>query len=221
MNGLGKKSRLWIVAFLLSAGFSASSFADLYGFRNVTANSVNDAAIGEAQFQMEVTNGNSGQVQFAFRNLGPAASSITDVYFDDAGGKLMNLVSITNGTGVSFSSGAAPPNLPGWSTVSPAFSANFAADSDAPPPQNGVNPGESLGISFNLLSGISFADVLDNLEMGTLRVGIHAQAFAGGGSESFINRTNVVPVPSAFLLGILGLGSLGIGKKLTRKGEAH
>jgi MYXO-CTERM domain-containing protein len=42
-----------------------------------------------------------------------------------------------------------------------------------------------------------------------LRVGIHVQGFADGGSEAFINDPPVVPLPGAALLGVLGLGTAG------------
>jgi hypothetical protein len=55
----------------------------------------------------------------------------------------------------------------------------------------GVNAGESLGIIFNFMPGETIPDVVDEQTSGELRVGIHVQGFAFGGSESFVN----VPVP--------------------------
>ena len=54
-----------------------------YGFTNITNNNAGDLAIGEAQLFVEVTEFALGQVLFEFSNTGPAASSITDAYFDD------------------------------------------------------------------------------------------------------------------------------------------
>ena len=92
--------------------------------------------------------------------------------------------------------GATPPDLPGGNALSPPFPADFSADSDAPVEANGVNPGETLGVRFALLPGAPFADVLDDLGDGSLRIGIHVQALPSGGSESFIN-TSPVPEPGA------------------------
>ena len=64
----------------------------------------------------------------------------------------------------------------------------------------GVNPGESLGILFDLQPGSAFGDVLAQLVSGELRIGIHVQGFASGGSESMVN----VPEPGTGVL--LGLG---------------
>jgi hypothetical protein len=64
------------------------------------------------------------QVQFQFTNNVGFASSITDIYFDDKSiAVLANPMSLSDSTGVSFSAGASPPNLPGGNTIS--FSADF------------------------------------------------------------------------------------------------
>lgn len=157
------------------------------GFYNITANNPDDAAIGEAQLWVDVLPADSGRVSFTFHNNGPAACSITDVYFDD--GSLLGLAEIINGPGVSFSRGASPPNLPGGNTLDPPFVVTrcFLADSDPPVQPNGVNPGEYVVLVFDLLPGKTLADVLQDLISTGLRIGIHVQGYASGGSESFVN----------------------------------
>jgi hypothetical protein len=93
----------------------------------------------------------------------------------------------------------------------PAFNVTgmFKADADNPSPAKGINPGEWLGIFFALQSGQTYADVINDLATGELRVGLHVQAFSGGGSESFVNTP--VPLPAAIWLfggGLLGLMGL-------------
>ena len=192
--------------------------AALFGFDNITNNNAGDAAIGELQISVEVTDAGSDQVLFTFLNSGPEASSIADVYFDD--GSLLDFVYLIDADdnggdpGVDFSQGASPPNLPGANNASPPFvtSADLSFDSDPPAQPNGVNPGESLGILFDILSGSSFDDVIDSIESTDLRIGIHVQGFASGGSESFVN--NPVPEPATMLLLGSGLISLaGSGRK--------
>jgi hypothetical protein len=186
-----------------------------YGFVNITNNNAGDAAIGEAQLFVELNNLGT-QVEFHFTNTGPEASSITQVYFDD--GVLSGIASIDNSsTGVSFSYPASSSVLPGGNTVSPPFvvTTGFSADSDSPTQPNGVNPGEYLGITFNI-SG-DFDDVVGDLASGDLRIGIHVQAFSSDGSESFINGdpingnggNHVIPAPGALLLGSIGAGFVG------------
>jgi MYXO-CTERM domain-containing protein len=193
-------------AAALIAVTASAHASNIYGFVPVTNNVVADANAGVAQLTMDVSAGPGlNQVSFTFNNAGPAAMSITDVYFDD--GTLLGIASIFNGTGVSFSPGTTPPNLPGGNLLTPAFqtTSGFSADSNPPIQPNGVNPGETLTIVFDLLSGQTFADTIAALNStgDHLRVGLHVQGFAGGGSEGFVNQ---VPAPGAF--GLLGLGGL-------------
>lgn len=208
-----------LIVFILGAVWVMSALpaqALTLGFQNITSNNIGDTAIGKAQLFVDVTDAGAGQTLFTFRNIGPLASSICDVYFDD--GTLLGIASITGSSGVSFSQGASPPNLPGGNNISPAFqtTAGFLADSNSPVQPNGVNPGEWLGILFNLQNGQGFSGVLNELSSGELRIGIHVQGFTSGGSESFVN----VPEPSTLLLlgaGLIGLGLLG-RKKFRIKG---
>ncbi len=182
-----------------------------YSFTNITNNSATDAAIGESQLFVDVSDPGSNQVLFTFRNDGPEASSITDVYFDD--GALLSMAAINNSLGVQFSQGATPPDLPGGNSITPNFvaTAGLSADSDAPAQPNGVNPGESLGIKFNLQSGSTYNDVVSDLDDGGLRVGIHVQGFADDGSESFVTggTDGVIPAPGAVLLASIGMACVG------------
>jgi hypothetical protein len=105
--------------------------------------------------------------------------------------------------------------LPGGSSISPAFAADFRVNANPAPPANGVNPGDVLTVVFNLESGVAPADVISALNTGAFRVGLHVINFASGGSESFV--TQPIPEPSTLLLGSLGLAGLAA---ITRRSRA-
>jgi hypothetical protein len=74
-----------------------------------------------------------------------------------------------------------------------------------------VNPGEYLAVLFSLQTGMTYQDVVNALNSEDLRIGIHVQGFANGGSESFINDPGApAPVPEPSTLALVGAGMIGI-----------
>ena len=212
--------RTLAAAAVLSAGLSTAAQAQNYSFSCVSNNNATNCATGVAQLGMTVAQG-AGFVDFLFTNVGPLASSITDIYWDWTGGSnVYTAGAITNSSGVSFSWGASPSNLPGGNGLTPSFSANLGADSNSPTQPNGVNPSE--WVSFRLLT--SRTTTAADLGSGSLRVGLHVQGFSGGGSESYINRSTTVvapvPEPEAYALMLAGLGVVGAVARRKRKQQA-
>jgi hypothetical protein len=228
---------------IASAAVSTFSFTKITnngGDANVTGQlsvSAYDFTQANTDFGLSL---NVNQVLFLFANSGPAASSITDVYFDD--GSLLGIASVNNILGVDFSQGASPGDLPGGNAVDFNTTAGFSADSNDPTAINGVNPGDLLGITFDLLAGQTFADTLAAIALGqanpgvdvdgALRIGVHVQAFANGESEGFVNNgpppppppppppNNDLPEPISLAIWGIGLALTGfsarkrIGKRL-------
>lgn len=227
-----------IAVAVLTFMSNVSHAGPIYSFTEITSNSPINVA---SQLTVEVIDAGPGQVLFTFRNNGPLASSIADVYFDD--GTLLGISSITNMTGVSFSQFAAPRDLPGGNNIDPRFQTTkgFSADSDAPVQQNGVNPGEQLGVLFNLINGQGYASILAALDLGlslrpgdnptgALRIGVHVQGLPDEDSESYVNGgvvpptvvpPNVLPEPAS--LAVWGLGLLltcGVQMRRRRRKDA-
>jgi hypothetical protein len=150
-----------------------------------------------------------GLPKFEFHNDSTFSSSITDIYFD--GAVLAGISSITQSAGVDFTAGANPTNLPGANILSPAFVADFGADSNPPPSFNGVNNSldEWVAIVMDTTYGKTFTDVLDALRMENLRVGVHLQTLPDGSSESAVNNPDS-PIPEPSIIGLLGLAGLGV-----------
>ncbi|MDT8281689.1 MAG: VPLPA-CTERM sorting domain-containing protein [Gammaproteobacteria bacterium] len=209
---------LSVLGFFCASSFAISVQAATLGFACITGNNTTDCAIGESQLTVDVSDTGSNTVLFNFFNTGSAQSTISEIYFDD--GSLLAIASIDKtgkdaNIGVSFSQYATPPDLPGGNTISPAFvvTAGFLADADDPAPKWGVNIGESVGITYTLQGTQTFADVINELTTGQLRIGLHVINFESGGSESFVN--NPVPVPAA--LWLFGSGLLALVGVVRRK----
>ncbi len=139
-------------------------------------------------------------VYFEFRNESNDYCSIEGIYFHD--GSLLGIPTVVSGPGTAFSQGATPGHLPGGNQFSPPFitHAEFLADSDAPPPDNGVEPvmsgdKEWVQIIFGLEGTKTVADVIDELDLGSLRIGVHVIGFDDGASYSGVN-----PEPATLIL---------------------
>ena len=152
-----------------------------------------------------VSNG-LGMVDFTFYNESLISSSVAGIYFDD--GSLLGIDTITNGPGTSFSKSATPSDLPGGAKMDPPFvtTDEFSIDGDPPESHNGVNPVE-LGnplewvrVSFELINGGTLSSVVDELNNGELRIGVHVIALPDGSSESAVT----IPEASTFILFALG-----------------
>lgn len=148
----------------------------------------------EIVLYVEVSDAGTGRVDFTFFNKSFVNSAIAAIYFDD--GLLLDIASITNGPGTSFSQPATPHNLPAGNTLNPPFvtTEDFSIDGDSPPPKNGVNPSEWVRITFTLKNDGEFGDVVNQLNTGIIRIGAHVIALPDGSSESAVNTPEPVTV---------------------------
>jgi len=208
------------IALLTLCAFCTSAQAGVtYSFTNITNNNTANAAIGEAQLFVDVGDAGGGYVSFIFRNTGPEASFISDIYFKD--GSLLGIAGLQDvddnfggaygDPNVDFSPGAGPI-LPGggseWKVTNGFIVDSASPDSDGSN-KDGVDPGEWLGIFFGLQPGRTFNNVIEDLASTELQIGIHVQGFdIEGGSESFVNN-GVIPAPGAILLGSIGVCLVG------------
>ena len=214
----GKRTIMVFLAVAAVMMLPLAAQADVtYGFERITNNGSPDTA---GQYFVDVSDPSGlNNVLFTFRNVGPIASFIDGVYFMD--GTLLGISSIINGIGVAFSNPADPASLPSQNTATPPFVTHvgFSADND-PGAGNGVNPGEQVGIQFDLISGQEYANTLAALIDGTLRIGIHVQGISTAGfSDSFVNTpgggTPPIPVPPTVWL--MGSGLVGLGLMAWRR----
>lgn len=207
-----------LAAAALAAGLASTGPASAasVGFANITNNGNHDLS---SQLVMEISAGGGDEVLFKFMNNVGIASSITDVYFDlgTAPSFALGNMSISDQSGVSFSMGANPGDVPGGNIIGFTADAGLTADSKAPAAPNGINAlGDYLTISAFLTSG-TFDALLSDLRSGMFRVAMHIQSIADGGlndSESYVSTT--VPLPAAawlFGTALLGFVSFSVRRK--------
>lgn len=183
-----------------------------------------------SNLKMDVTDAGGGSVSFTISNLAGGSGEITAIYFYD-GALLGATMNISNNDLVQFDPDSG--KLPGGGTVGIPMNASaaFGADRDNPNQtlhDPGINPGESLTITFSLASGKTFDNVIASLDSwfftfadgqsfvlndGMLAVGFHLQELSGDpNSSGFVvvptPPTGLVPLPPSALL--LGTGLLGL-----------
>jgi hypothetical protein len=158
------------------------------------------------------------QALFTFTNVGSLASSITDIsIFDTPQYSLSNVASVTGSSGVNFTPFTTtinPPSFPGG-----AFTQYFSlsvGNSSFPgvAAQNGINPGGSLSVLFNIVPG--FGKPFNAVATSLYRQNITTQIQAVLPSNPSVryaltsNRPNAVPEPITMLgsAAALGFGAL-------------
>ena len=206
---MGRKFIFYCLVFYFVLGVSPSLLhaSYVYPFGIFTNNGIYyDSA--DLNLYVDVSVGGAELVDFTFYNESLINSSIARIYFDDD--SLLDVVGITNGDGTLFNQPARPGNLPAGNLLDPPFvtTEEISFTSGPPRPHNGVNPGQWVRITFDV-TGITFADVIDGLDTGGIRVGAHIIALPDGSSESAL----AVPEPTTVYL--LGLGALA----LLRRGQ--
>ena len=200
------------VLFMLLGASAASATTVSFSFNCIAGDGGGECAIPLDQLSLEVTDLGGGEVSFTITNNDGEPSFVAGVYFEDEADVLDDLASVLDGSGVDFQEGGAPPNLPSGNVED--FDADWAVTARSPAHSNGAQSGESVTIVFELESGVSFDDLIEAMESGELRVGVHAPAFDNRGNKSFLAGTEaVVPEPGALALLLAGLGAFALRRR--------
>jgi len=200
-------------ALVVLAGTANADSVSL-SFYNITNNGNSDLS-GQLEVIVSDVASEPELVDFTFKNHVGIYSSISEVYFDDGNpaGSLFDAWLFSQ-TGASFVYGSASPgDLPGGNTLSDPFevSAGFLADAQGNP-VNGIDAeSDELVIRGELINGMNFGDVMERLENGLLRIGMHIRSIdPQGGSDAYVNGDRppppMVPLPGTAAMGAVGLG---------------
>ena len=103
--------------------------------------------------------------------------------------------------------------LPGGNPIGFTPHNTYSVNADPARPKNGLHYEDYVSILFDMADGISFTDIIAEIDGQSLGIGIHAQSLPGGGSASFST------IPEPLTLSLLGIGALLIRNK--RRGTAQ
>lgn len=215
-----------VLALLALLAWVPAAMADVetYTFECITDNSATDCDLAEAQLALEVDCDDTlDVVTFKILNNDPPGEQMTiEQFFIQDLDDLLDLDSaaLTEPVGVDFTIDASPGNLPGGNTIS--FVTEKSGSAEPPAPQNGINPGEWLEVTFDLASSsVTCDDLFQSIADDDLMMGIHVINFESGGSESLVNdgNGNPIPLPMAAWSGLALFGGLTIGRLRRRQHE--
>lgn len=230
------------LAALAVATVPARADIQTYTFVCRTLNNADQCATGESQLRMDVVHAgeqvligydsaaapvylapvkdeDQNEFGLVFRNIGPYASYIGEIYLEfwTAPPPLPTFIGFREPVGVDFkTAGVTPPSPPGI-----AFNVDWSSEADGSegPNKGGIDAFEALGVLFQLGAGTDYAFILNaldsNISSEDMRAALHVKGlYPAGGSESFEN-SYVIPEPAT----ILGLGTVLflIGSRLGRK----
>jgi hypothetical protein len=190
-------------ALLVGSSAYAIPFTDISG-----TSAANNAA---DQVSVDVVAGAGNSVRFNFSFAAGDAGVITAIGF---GGSATSLLTGTTtptffpSAGVSFENGT-PPSLGNGG-----FNQLFGVErTDQGGVTNGINPGESLGVQYNLAGGATAAQVLAAINAGNFNIGLHIQSLDDGNSQkAVIGGGPGTPVPeTASTIVLLGAALLTLG----------
>jgi hypothetical protein len=194
------------VCVLLFCLAGATAHATLYDLTRITNNGTG-LTFDPGDFTMDVSSYGNGAL-ITFSNNCEFDSVVTAMYFLE--NDLLEFDGFApppvSSEGVAFSVVTKNANLPAGQPYGFDPKNTFAVDADSAAPKNGLNPGESLGLLFNL--NVSYDTLIAAFDQQTLRAGIHVQSLPGGYSESFIST---VPEPATLML--LGIGTMLVQRK--------
>jgi hypothetical protein len=211
------KKSVFLALVIVVLALPSFALADtIFPFVQIT-NDVSPNVSSQLQVEVNAVADNPNQVSFKFTNAIGVASNISEIYFKD--GVLLGIAEIYSSSTVEFTQGATPPNLPGGEKVGFVATAAFSAQAANPSAHKGINQsGDWVAIVFNLQSGGTLDDVLDELNKKELCIGLHVQAINGETlSASFVNSPTPVPEPSLILLLGLGMGAAFIASVRMKK----
>ncbi len=230
MNRLVRFLTLGVLATVIPGAAMALTVAEFntaysaFNFGVVGSGNSNAGDLANLAFDLSlVTDGTT--VTMTFGNSSSIQSVITQIYLDDSGEALLGsptIVSPMVNNVLKFTVGSgSPADMPGGSGIGFSANTSLSVYANSPAPRNGIGQGESLVLSYTLLTDIDTLSAA--IQDGTLRFGMHVQSINGGTSDAFVGTPNElppppfdpVPEPATMVLFGLGTGLLAVRKRFS------
>lgn len=214
--GIGKMKsvRTLISIMTVAFAFSMANIANASYVLEFERLSYNAPVDYSDQYSVELNDLGGGNVSFTVLNAYELESSITGVYFQ-YGDTDLNVTGFTDsdgvfGTDVDFSSPGSPNHLPGGD-------AYFDNPADYGAHTNGIKPGVDSSTEYITflanLGTTSYQSLLDAINEGTFRIGLHVQGILPDGQD-WSDAYSTVPVPAAaWLFGTALIGFMATSRR--------
>lgn len=140
-----------------------------------------------------------------------SAPTITSIFIEDPGGTLggsgtfdLDESTVLSGGVVSYFDSATGGNLPGGNNIN--FTTSFSFKPTSPVVVDGVDPGETA--AFKVSDSDETTAVMNALDSGDLRVGLHVQQIGPTGASSASYATLIPEPSSVMLISLAGFATL-------------
>lgn len=191
---------------------AAPVMADMFGFNTTTTTNLQNREAIADQLFMDVDDISLGNASVVFTNIGPVASTISEIYFGSFLELDLLITSVTScDPGVAYTiENVKPTDPPGsGSSMQNWWSITLASAEPLPPPSNyGIDPYECLMMDLSYTGSLSISELLSS---GQLQVALHVISIdgisnTGSYSDTFVNdSTVVIPEPASMvLIGVAG-----------------
>ncbi len=202
---MSTQTRLLALAATLLSASAAHAQIPFTIFENAS-----NAPASGFNITVAISQNTAGTIDFTFANASTAPNSIAsidDIYFESTPFSQARLGggAIQGSTGtVNFSTGANPGSVPGGNTLT--FGPNLYSAGRSGNANNGVGPGDTLTIRFNLLTG-TFTDFFNAWkdQASLFRIAAHVQRLGDGGAFSVGAVAIPSPAGAVVLAGVGGL----------------
>jgi hypothetical protein len=204
-----------IIAASVIAGTATADSIDI-SFAGLSQNRGTDVA-NQLNMNVARVDGTNAFVDFTFTNTVGVVSSLTDVFFSDGPPRSLFTSFIVSQSGADFTwDWFSNGEFDGGDDVGFNVTSSFMADDSSL--SNGLDhSADQLVVRGIFRWGVGFDDLIERIERGVFRVGLHVKGIDGTTNGSFLSTSGgtpaAIPLPSAATLGLAGMAGLAVRRR--------